>query len=127
MKKKTEEITPSAEEQVKTEAVAEETVVEKTAEKAAGKAVPAKSEKPAPSKSDKTKVKTNKKPNIFKRMWRKLREVFGELKKVTWPTFRKSVGQTGVVLVVVLFFIIIIGAANAGFLALYKLLPGMQF
>ena len=124
MKKKREENTQPAEEQVMaTETPAEETVPAKPADKAA-KPVPAKSDK---SDKDKKKYKTNKKPNIFKRMWRKIREVFGELKKVTWPTFRKTVGQTGVVLVVVLFFIIIIGAANAGFLALYKLLPGMQF
>ena len=105
--------------------VAEENAVVASPDKAQ-KPVPAKSEKSEPSKKDKKKSKYQKKPNIFKRMWRKIREVFGELKKVTWPTFGKTLGQTGVVIVVVLFFIIIIGAANAGFLALYKLLPGIN-
>ena len=48
-----------------------------------------------------------KKPNIFVRMGRKLKEVFSELKKVTWPTFGKVVKATGVVLVVVVIFLVI--------------------
>ncbi len=32
-------------------------------------------------------VKKVKKPNIFIRIGRKLKEVFSELKKVTWPDF----------------------------------------
>ena len=82
-------------------------------------------EQPAKAgKADKAKkrVDKNKKPNLFVRMGRKLKEVFGELKKVSWPTFGKTVGQTGVVLVVVLFFTVIFGLVNAGFLELYRLL-----
>lgn len=55
-----------------------------------------------------------KKPNIFVRMGRKLKEVFSELKKVTWPTFGKVVKATGVVLVVVVIFLVIFGAINYG-------------
>ena len=112
-KKKTEEL--AAETPVTEAPAAEETKAETKADK------PVKADKPA-DKNEKKKVDKNKKPNIFKRMWRKLREVFGELKKVTWPTFGKTVGQTGVVLVVVLFFTVIFGLANAGLLELYKLL-----
>ena len=35
-----------------------------------------------------------KKPNIFVRMGRKLKEVFSELKKVSWPSFGKVVKHT---------------------------------
>ena len=32
--------------------------------------------------------KNNEKPGFFKRMGRAIKETFGELKKVTWPSFR---------------------------------------
>ena len=35
-----------------------------------------------------------KKPNIFVRMGRKLKETFSELKRVTWPTFPKVLKST---------------------------------
>jgi len=58
-------------------------------------------------------VKTGeKKPNIFKRIGRKTKEVFSELKKVTWPSFGKVVKSTGVVIAVVLFFLLAIGGAD---------------
>ena len=54
-------------------------------------------------------VKTNeKKPNLFKRMGKGIKEISSELKKVTWPTFGKVMAETGVVLVVVLFFLLVI-------------------
>ena len=37
-----------------------------------------------------------KKPNVFVRMGRKCKEVFSELKKVTWPSFGKVIKATGV-------------------------------
>ncbi len=49
-----------------------------------------------------------KKPNIFKRMGKGIKEIVSELKKVSWPTFGKVMAETGVVLVVVLFFLLII-------------------
>jgi len=63
-----------------------------------------------------------KKPNIFVRFWRKIKEVFSELRKVTWPTFGKTLAQTGVVLAVVLFFIVIITGVSVGFSELFNLL-----
>lgn len=53
-----------------------------------------------------------KKPNIFVRMGRKLKEVFSELKRVTWPTFPKVVKATCVVLVVVLIFLVVVTGIN---------------
>ena len=48
--------------------------------------------------------------------------MISELKKVTWPTFGKVMAQTGVVLVVVLCFLVVIGAFDAGLTELLKLL-----
>ena len=66
-----------------------------------------------------------KKPNIFVRMGRKLKEVFSELKKVTWPTFGKVVKATGVVLVVVVIFLVIFGAINYGLGELLELITSL--
>ena len=54
-------------------------------------------------------VKTaTKKPNIFKRMGKGIKEIISELKKVSWPTFAKVMAETGIVLVVVIFFLLVI-------------------
>ena len=37
------------------------------------------------------KTNKNKKPNIFVRMGRKIKEIFSELKKVTWPSLLVTV------------------------------------
>ncbi len=70
-----------------------------------------------PVKKDK-----NKKPNIFVRMGRKLKETFSELKNVTWPTFGKALKSTGVVLVVVLIFTVLVTCVNVGFTELLELI-----
>ena len=66
-----------------------------------------------------------KKPNIFVRMGRKLKEVFSELKRVTWPTFPKVVKSTGVVLVVVRVFLVVVTGINFGLQALLDLVTGI--
>ena len=66
-----------------------------------------------------------KKPNIFVRMGRKCKEVFSELKRVTWPTFPKVVKSTGVVLVVVLVFLVVVTGINFGLQALLDLVTGI--
>ncbi len=63
-------------------------------------------------------AKATKKPNIFVRMWRRIKETFSELKRVTWPTFPKVVRTTVVVLVVVLAFLVVITALGFGLDAL---------
>lgn len=67
------------------------------------------------------KAKSDK-PNIFIRFGRKVKEVFSELKKVTWPSFGKVVKTTGVVLLVVLAFMVVYTAINIGFTALLDLI-----
>ncbi len=63
-----------------------------------------------------------KKPNIFIRMGRKIKEVFSEIKKVTWPSFGKVVKTTCVVLVIVLAFLVVFTAINYGLNSLLGLL-----
>lgn len=63
-----------------------------------------------------------KKSNVFVRFGRKCKEVFSELKRVTWPSFGKVVKATCVVLVVVLVFIVLVTAINAGLQQLLQLL-----
>ena len=58
-----------------------------------------------------------KKPGIGK----KLKDTFSELKRVTWPTFPKVVKTTGVVLVVVLIFTVIVTGINFGLQSLLDL------
>lgn len=64
----------------------------------------------------------NKKPNWFKRTGAKIKETFSELKRVTWPKFGTAVKTTGVVLVIVLAFLIIVTAVDRGLVELLKLL-----
>ncbi len=55
------------------------------------------------------KKKSKKKGNgFFAKIGRKLKEMWSELKSVSWPTFPKVVKQTGVVIAVVLVFLVCI-------------------
>ncbi|MDE7296452.1 MAG: preprotein translocase subunit SecE [Clostridia bacterium] len=74
-----------------------------------------------PEKKQKKQDK-NKKPNIFVRMGRKLKETFSELKRVSWPTFGKALKATGVVLVIVLIFTVVVTGVNFGFGKLLELI-----
>ena len=49
-----------------------------------------------------------KKPNFFKRLGSFFVKSWSELKKVTWPNFKTVLKNTGIVLLVVLFFAVII-------------------
>ena len=64
----------------------------------------------------------NKTPSFFSRIGAKIKDVFSELKKVSWPTFGKVVKQTGVVLVVVLVFLVVITAFDFGLTKLVGLI-----
>lgn len=79
------------------------------------------------AKAEKTEKKAknadkNQKPNIFVRFGRKVKEVFSELKRVTWPTFPKALKATGVVLVVTVAFTLIVTGIDVGLGALLDLL-----
>ena len=68
----------------------------------------------------------NNKPNKFADFFKKIADGFrklrSELKKVTWPDFKTVLKQTGVVLIVTLFFLVVIGLFDLGLNALLKLL-----
>ena len=76
---------------------------------------------PVAKKETKQVKKKDKKPGLFKRMGAKLKDIFSELKKVSWPEFPKVVKQTGVVLVVVIAFLIVITAFDFGLMKLLGL------
>ncbi len=62
------------------------------------------------------KDKKEKKPGVFK----KLKEAWLELKKVTWPTFATVVKKTGVVIFVVILFTIVLFGIDYLLGLLYK-------
>ena len=55
----------------------------------------------------------NQKPNWFRRVGAKLKETFSEIKRVTWPKFPTVLKTTGVVLVVVFVFLLIVTGVDA--------------
>ncbi len=67
----------------------------------------------------------NKKPNFFVRIGKKIKEVFSEIKKVSWPPFNKVVKQTGVVIGVVAIFLVVITLMDLGLGFLLKLLTNI--
>ena len=85
-------------------------------------------------KSPKTgKGKNAKKAsNIGAKIAKYFREIISELKKVEWPKLNRTKNNpgvwanTGTVIVVVLFFLIIITAFDIGLLSLFKLLVGIN-
>ena len=54
-----------------------------------------------------TKTK-NKKPSWFRRVGAKIKETFSELKRVTWPKLPTVLKTTGVVLVIVAAFLVVV-------------------
>ncbi|MBQ8909074.1 MAG: preprotein translocase subunit SecE [Clostridia bacterium] len=72
---------------------------------------------------DKKKVdKNKKKPKEKGKLKRKAKETISEIKKVTWPTFGEVCKKTGVVLVVVLVFAVLLFGIDMGLGALVGLL-----
>lgn len=70
-------------------------------------------------KADKKK---DKKPAKEKKgLFRKLREAWSELKKVSWPTFSSVVKKTGIVILVVLLFTVVLFGIDYGLGWVYKL------
>jgi len=71
---------------------------------------------------EKNKKEKSERPGLFRRIWGGLRNMGGELRKVRWPSFSRTVKQTGVVLAVVLIFGIVIFGIDRGLMELYSLL-----
>ena len=72
-------------------------------------------------KKNKTK-KSEQKPKLGDRIRRSFKEMFSELKKVSWPTAKKTMSMFGIVIAVVLFFLVIISAFDYGIINLIELL-----
>ncbi len=76
-------------------------------------------------KSDKKKVEKTKKPSKTKKV---AKDTLNEIKKVTWPSFKTVLKQTGIVLaVVVVFALVIFGfdrVLSLGYNALVRLVSG---
>ena len=100
-----------------------EAELEEEKESTAVKAVPSRYPDKDKEKKEKEKKK-NKKEFFLKRFgrWlaRKTRDLIAELKKVTWPGFPKVMKQTGIVIGVVVFFLVIIFAIDLGLSQLYQ-------
>lgn len=75
-------------------------------------------------KNKKGDKKKSNKPGFFSRIGKFFKEMFSELKKVTWPDAKKVFSQLGIVLLVVLIFVVIITAFDLGAAQLLKLLVG---
>lgn len=82
-------------------------------------------EKKQDSKKDKQDKNSKKKPQKEKgKLKRKAKETVSEIKKVTWPTFGEVCKKTGVVLVVVLIFAVVVFGLDMGLGSLMGLLRG---
>lgn len=110
----------SAETNEETSAVESTPVVEekKNTDKASDKQ---KDKKVDNKKNQKNKKKDKKEKGKLKR---KTKETLSELKKVTWPSFGEVCKKTGVVLVVVLIFAVVLFGIDYGLGALMRLLTG---
>lgn len=71
-------------------------------------------------KQQEVKQKAPKKPRRSR-----AKETFSELKKVNWPTFGKTMKQTGMVLTIVAVFTLLVFALDLGVGALIKALIGI--
>ena len=81
-----------------------------------------KQEQKAEKEKRREKIKEKKKERVG--IIKRLRDVFGELRKVRWPTFGEAAKQTGVVLGVVLVFSLVVFGIDQGLAQLFKLLTG---
>lgn len=79
------------------------------------------STKESNGKDKKNLKKKDKGPGFFSRLGGKIKDIFSELKKVSWPSFAKVVKQTAIVLVVVLVFLVVIFGFDLGLQYLLKL------
>jgi preprotein translocase subunit SecE len=70
--------------------------------------------------------KKNTRPNIFRRIWDRireyLRETIGELRKVNWPTRQEAIRLTQIVVLVIFLMAAILGGLDALFSELFALI-----
>ena len=76
-------------------------------------------EKEAKAKRKEKKAERKKNKVGF---WRRVRDFFGELRKIRWATFGLTLKKTGVVIVVVIIFALVVFGIDQGLGALFHLL-----
>jgi preprotein translocase subunit SecE len=79
---------------------------------------------PAVAKKETTTAKStpakDKQPNFYQKSVQFLREVKVELKKVTWPSRKQTIGSTVVVVIIVMIIGFFLGAVDIGLSSLVK-------
>lgn len=76
-------------------------------------------------KADAKKLAKNKKPNVFKRLWKYLVACKGELKKISWPSVSQTTKNFGIVIAVIVVMGLLIFALDRGLYALLGLVMGI--
>jgi preprotein translocase subunit SecE len=87
----------------------------KAADAEAGKAPLSKAEQGIATRKRAVAEKGEKRPSVFGRLLRFLREVVSELRKVIWPTRKQQLTYTVVVLVFVAFVVAFVSGLDYGF------------
>lgn len=78
------------------------------------------------SKENKKSDKKDKKKNVFARIGGWFKDLKKEFSKVVWPTKKKVINNTIVVLLVVLIGSVLIGLIDSGLLKLMQFLMGLS-
>lgn len=65
-----------------------------------------------------------KRPGLIARLKRFFKETKGELKKVTWPTRQEFLKYSGVVILFIVMFAVIVGVMDYALASLVKLISG---
>jgi len=108
--------TAPADEKSATKSAKADKSVDKAKAKARGKDAGAKSATRGEHKGRPTPSRDRKdaRPGLFSRLFRFLREVVAELRKVIWPTRKQMITYTAVVLVFVAFMVALIAVLDLG-------------
>ena len=68
---------------------------------------------------------SEKKPNIFHRVMRSIRDMRGEMKRVVWPGKKQTINNTMIVLAFMAFMAVIIGLFDTGLSLLIRTIFGV--
>jgi preprotein translocase subunit SecE len=69
--------------------------------------------------------KPDKKPNIFKKIGKYFRDVISEIKKIVWPSPKKTFKNTGIVLLAMLVSGLVIFGLDTGLYYLFGLVMNL--
>jgi len=97
--------------------------ISKVALSAGAAKAPAKKQAPPPKRQSAAASQPAAKPkdNIFTKTAQFLREVKVELKKVTWPTRKQTIGSTAVVIALVMLISLFLGVVDFGISGLIRI------